>query len=320
VQSFPEAHKLLGRDSKDMKVIYGVEAYLAPDKENSVINPKGQSIDTTYCVLDLETTGFSPVTDKITEIGIMKVQNGEVIDQFSCFVNPEKPIPQRVVEVTNITDDMVKDAETIDKVFPKMMEFLGDSVIVAHNAGFDVGYLKHNAKVLGYEFDYTYIDTLSLAKDLFPNFKKYKLGKIADELGIKVEVAHRALDDVDTTVKVFNVMIQKLKDKDVTTVEEIDTMGKDEEAAKEEYKKLNTYHAIILAKNYVGLKNLYKLVSLSHLHYFYKRPRILKSLFKKYSEGLILGSACEAGELYQAILLGKSDEEIEKIAQDYDYL
>ena len=320
VQSFPEAHHLLGRDNQDMKVIYGVEAYLAPDKENSVVNPKGQSIDTTYCVLDLETTGFSPVTEKITEVGIMKVKNGEVIDKFSCFVNPEKPIPPRVVEVTNITDDMVKNAETIEKVFPKILEFLGDSVIVAHNAGFDVGYLKHNAKVLGYEFDYTYIDTLSLAKDLFPNFKKYKLGKIAEELGIKVEVAHRALDDVDTTVKVFNVMIKMLKDKGVTTVEEIDSKGKDEEAAKEEYKKLNTYHAIILAKNYVGLKNLYKLVSLSHLHYFYKKPRILKSLFKKYSEGLILGSACEAGELYQAILLGKSDEEIEKIAQDYDYL
>ena len=320
VQAFPEAHKLLGRDNPDMKVIYGVEAYLAPDKENSVTNPKGQDIDTTYCVLDLETTGFSAVTEKITEVGIMKVKNGEVIDEFSCFVNPEKPIPQRVVEVTNITDDMVKDAETIDKVFPKILEFLGDSVIVAHNAKFDVGFLKHNAKVLGYGFDYTVIDTLTLAKDIFPNMKKYKLGKIADELGIVVEVAHRALDDVDTTVKVFYVMIQKLKDRGVTKLEEIDTIGRDEEAKKEEYKKLNTYHAIILAKNYIGLRNLYKLVSLSHLHYFYKKPRILKSLYKKYSEGLILGSACEAGELYQAIELGKSDEEIENIARDYDYL
>ena len=320
VQAFPEAYHLLGRDNQDMKVIYGVEAYLAPDKEKSVSNGKNQSIDTTYCVLDLETTGFSPLTEKITEVGIMKVKDGEVIDEFSCFVNPEKPIPQRVVEVTNITDDMVKDAETIDKVFPKVLEFLGDSVIVAHNAGFDVGFLKHNAKVLGYDFDYTYIDTLSLAKDLFPNFKKYKLGKIADELGIVVEVAHRALDDVDTTVKVFKVMMKMLKDKGVTTVNEIDTVGRDTEAQKEEYKKLNTYHAIILAQNYVGLKNLYKLVSLSHLHYFYKKPRILKSLYKKYSEGLILGSACEAGELYQAIELGKSDEEIENIAKDYDYL
>ena len=320
VQAFPEAHKLLGRDNPDMKVIYGVEAYLAPDRDGVVSNGKGQSIDTTYCVLDLETTGFSAITEKITEVGIMKVKNGEVIDEFSCFVNPEKPIPQRVVDVTNITDDMVKDADTIDKVFPKILDFLGDSVIVAHNAGFDVGFLKHNAKVLGYDFDYTYIDTLALAKDLFPNFKKYKLGKIADELGIVVEVAHRALDDVDTTVKVFNVMLKMLKDKGAKTVDEIDTIGKDEKSQKEEYKNLNIYHAIILAKNYVGLKNLYKLVSISHLDYFYKKPRILKSLYKKYSEGLILGSACEAGELYQAIELGKSDEEIENIAKDYDYL
>ncbi len=320
VQAFPEAYHLLGRDNPDMKVIYGVEAYLAPDKENSVTNAKGQPLDTTYCVLDLETTGFSAVTEKITEVGIMKVKDGKVIDEFSCFVNPEKPIPQRVVEVTNITDEMVKDAETIDKVFPKILEFLGDSIIVAHNAKFDVGFLKQNAKVLGYDFDYTVLDTLTLAKDVFPNMKKYKLGKIADELGIKVEVAHRALDDVDTTVKVFNVMLDRLRDRGVTTVEEIDTKGRDEEAKKEEYKKLNTYHAIILAKNYIGLRNLYKLVSLSHLHYFYKRPRILKSLYKKYSEGLILGSACEAGELYQAIELGKSDEEIENIARDYDYL
>ena len=320
VQSFPEAHKLLGRENPDMKVIYGVEAYLAPDKEPSVTNAKGQKLDTTYCVLDLETTGFSPRTEKITEIGVMKVKDGEVIDKFSCFVNPEKPIPPRVVEVTNITDDMVKDAETIEKVFPKLLEFIKGSVLVAHNAKFDIGFLKYVAKDLGYEFDFTYIDTLSLAKDIFPHLKKYKLGKIAEDLGIKVEVAHRALDDVDTTVKVFKVMLEKIKDKGIEFVQDIDQYSGDAESKKDEYKKLNTYHAIILAKNYVGLKNLYKLVSYSHLHYFYKKPRILKSLFKKYSEGLILGSACSEGELYQAILLGKSDEEVEEIAKDYDYL
>ena len=271
-----------------MKVIYGVEAYLAPDKNPVVTNPKGQSIDTTYCVLDLETTGFSAVTEKITEIGIMKLKNGEVIDKFSCFVNPEKHIPQRVSEVTNITDEMVQNAETIDKVFPKMLEFLGDSVIVAHNAGFDVGFLKQNAKNLGYDFEYTYLDTLSLAKDLFPNYKKYKLGKIAENLGIKVEVAHRALDDVDTTVKVFNVMIDMLKKRGAKRITDIDKVSITEEAKKEEYKKLKTYHAIILAKNYVGLRNLYKLVSLSHLNYFYRKPRILKSLLEKNREGLII--------------------------------
>ena len=316
VQAFPEAHKLLGFDNHDIKIIYGVEAYLAPDKVSPVSFSKGQSIDTTYCVLDLETTGFSFRTEKITEVGIMKVKNGEVIDEFSCFVNPEKPIPQRVVEVTNITDDMVKDAETIDKVMPKILEFVGDSVLVAHNADFDIGFLKYNAKNLGLSLENTYLDTLRLAKDLFPDYKKYKLGKIAENLGIKVEVAHRALDDVDTTVKVLNVMLKMLKDKGVETLDDITKKV----AGDADFKKLPTYHAIILATNYVGLKNLYKLVSISHLDYFYKKPRILKSMYKKYSEGLILGSACEAGELYQAIEMGKSDEEIEDIAKDYDYL
>ena len=316
VQAFPEAHKYLEKAHPDLKVIYGVEAYLAPDTVSCISFSKGQDLDTTYCVLDLETTGLSFRTEKITEVGIMKVKNGEVIDEFSCFVNPEKPIPQKVVEVTNITDDMVKDAETIDKVFPKILEFVGDSILVAHNADFDIGFLKYNASQLGYELNNTYLDTLRLAKSLFPDFKKYKLGFIADKLGIVVEVAHRALDDVDTTVKVFNIMISMLKEKGAKTWDDVDSL----EIGKADYKSLPTYHAIILAKDYVGLKNLYKLVSYSHSNYFYKKPRILKSLYKKYSEGLILGSACEAGELYRAIVAGKTDEEIEEIANDYDYL
>ena len=319
VQAFPEAHKLLGYNNPDMKVIYGVEAYLVPDKTPIVTHSKGQDIDTTYCVLDLETTGLAFRTDKITEVGIMKIKNGEVIDSFSCFVNPEKPIPPEVVEVTHITDDMVKDAETIDKVFPKILEFVGDSVLVAHNADFDIPFLKYHGTLLGYELKNTYMDTLRLAKVLFPEFTKYKLGFIADKLGIKVEVAHRALDDVDTTVKVLNVMMNMLKEKGAKTIDDIDIVT-DNGESKEMYKKLPTYHAIILAKDYVGLKNLYKLVSISHLEYFYRKPRILKSIYKKYSEGLILGSACEAGELYRAIVGGKSDEEIERIASDYDYL
>lgn len=316
VQAFPEAHKLLGVDNPDMKVIYGVEAYLVPDSVGAVSFSKNQPIDTTYCVLDLETTGISFRTEKITEVGIMKIKNGEVIDEFSCFVNPEKPIPPKVVEVTNITDEMVKNAETIDKVFPKILEFIEDSVLVAHNADFDIGFLKYNAKELGYSLENTYIDTLRLAKDLFPDYKKYKLGIIAENLGIKVEVAHRALDDVDTTVKVFNVMIDMLKEKGVKTLDDIAKKVSGEA----DFRKLPSYHAIILAQNYVGLRNLYKLISISHLNYFYKKPRILKSIYKKYSEGLILGSACEQGELYRAIVAGKSDEEIEEIAKDYDYL
>ena len=316
VQAFPDAHKMLGYDNPDMKVIYGVEAYLVPDKSNVVSFSKNQNIaDSTFCVLDLETTGLSFRTEKITEIGIMKVKNGEVIDSFSTFVNPEKPIPPKVVEVTNITDDMVKDAPKIDEIFPKMLEFIGeDSILVAHNADFDIGFLKYNAKQLGYTLENTYLDTLRLAKLLFPEFKRYKLGLIADKLGIVVEVAHRALDDVDTTVKVLNVMFDMLKEKEIYTLDDIDRKFE------VDFKKLPSYHAIILAKDYVGLKNLYKLVSISHLHYFYKKPRILKSIYKKYSEGLILGSACEAGELYRAIVEGKDEEEIEAIAKDYDYL
>lgn len=271
-----------------MKIIYGVEAYLAPDKNAVVENCKGQDIDTTYCVLDLETTGFSATNEKITEVGIMKLKNGEVIDQFSKFVNPEKHIPERVTEVTNITDEMVKDAKTIKEIFPEILEFIEGSVLVAHNVPFDIGFLKQNAKALGYEFDYTYLDTLSLAKDLFPEYKKYKLGKIAENLGIKVEVAHRALDDVDTTVKVFKIMLDMLKDRGAKKIEDINKVSCTKEAKKEEYKKLKTYHAIILAKDYVGLRNLYKLVSLSHINYFYRKPRILKSLLEKYREGLII--------------------------------
>ena len=320
VQAFPEAHKLLGLDNPDMKIIYGVEAYLVPDGSPVVVNDKGQDIDTTYCVLDLETTGLSAKTEKITEIGIMKVKDGKVIEEFAEFVNPEKPIPMRVQEITNITDDMVKDAPKIEEIFPKVLEFIKGTVLVAHNATFDIGFLKNIAKNLGYEFDFTYVDTLPLARKLYPELKKHKLGKIAEHLKIKVEVAHRALDDVDTTVKVLREMMKTLKERGAKTVGDIALKCEDEKAKSEEYKRLQPYHAIILAKNYVGLKNLYKLVSISHLKYFYKKPRILKSLYKQYSEGLILGSACEAGELYQAIELGRSDEEIEEIANDYDYL
>lgn len=316
VQAFPDAHKYLGKAVADLKVIYGVEAYLVPDKDSCVSFTKGQELDTEYCVLDIETTGLSFRTEKITEFGIMKYKNGEVIDSFECFVNPEKPIPEEVVNITHITDEMVKNAPTIDQIMPKVLDFIGNSVLVAHNADFDIGFIKYNCKQLGLELNNTYIDTLRLAKDLFPDYKKYKLGLIADNLGIKVEVAHRALDDVDTLVKVFQVMLKMLKEKGAKTLADIDNL----EAEKVDFRKLPSYHAIILAKDLVGLKNLYKLVSYSHLDYFYKKPRILKSIYRKHSEGLILGSACEAGELYRAIVAGKTEEEIEKIANDYDYL
>ena len=316
VQSFPKANHVVEDNEGDIKVLYGVEAYLVPDGQTSVYNPKNQNLDTEYCVLDIETTGLSFRTEKITEFGAIKIKNGEIIDTFECFVNPEKPIPYEVIKVTHITDDMVRDAETIEQVLPKFLEFIGDDVLVAHNANFDIGFIRHFAELQGYKLNNTYIDTLALARDMFPDYKKHKLGIIADNLGIRVDVAHRALDDVKTLVKVFEVMIKKLKEKGVTTVNEIDNAYKDEL----NLKHLPTYHAVILTKNYVGLKNLYKLISFSHLDYFYKKPKIPRSVYRKYSEGLIIGSACDRGELYQAILEGLSEEKIEEIASFYDYL
>ena len=318
VKSEVEEAKVEAKKKHDIKIVYGVEAYLVPDGLTSTFdyNDKQNIQDETYCILDIETTGISILTEKITEFGIMKVKNGEIIDTFECFVNPEKPIPPRVVEVTNITDDMVKDADTIELVLPKVIEFCKDSTVVAHNANFDIGFIRENARRLGLNFDYPWIDTLALAKELFPERKKFKLGLIAEDLGIKVDVAHRALADVDTLNQVFQIMLKMLDEKGITKFSEIDSkLAKDIS-----YKTLPTYHAIILATNRVGLKNLYKLVSFAHLDYFYKKPKTLKSLLKKYSEGLLIGSACEQGELYRAIEEGKSDEELEEIAEFYDYL
>ena len=314
VQSFPDAHKFLEKTGDDLKVIYGVEAYFCPDKDPSVSNSKGQNIDTEYCVFDLETTGISHITEKITEIGAIKIKNGEIVDTFETFVNPEKPIPEEVVNVTHITDDMVKDSPTIEEIMPKFLEFIGDSVLVAHNADFDIGFMRYNCENLGLPFEHTHIDTLRLAKAIFPEYGRYRLGYIAEKLNIKVDVAHRALDDVKTLVKVFNEMMLRAKDKDAKTIDDFDNVFDID------FRKLPTYHMIILAQNYVGLKNLYKLVSYSHLDYFYKKPRILKSMLNEYREGLIIGSACEAGELYRAIVQGKSDEDLEEIAEYYDYL
>jgi len=250
VQAFPAANHVVEDNNNDIKVIYGVEAYLVPDGQTSVYNSKNQDLDTEYCVFDIETTGLSYRTEKITEIGAIKIKNGEIIDTFETFVNPEKPIPYEVIKVTHITDDMVRDAETIEKVLPKFLEFAGDSVLVAHNANFDVGFIRHFAKQQGIRLDCTYIDTLTIARDMFPDYKKFKLGIIAENLGIRVDVAHRALDDVKTLVKVFEVMLRNLKEKGATNINDIETVYKDNL----NLKHLPTYHAVILAKDYVRIK------------------------------------------------------------------
>ena len=316
VQAFPEAHKM---NNPNVKVLYGMEAYLVPDDEGSIFGIKENKKieDTTFCVLDLETTGRSYRSEKITEIGIMKVKNGEVIEEFDELVDPEKPIPEEVVEITHISDDMVKGKPTIDVIMPKALEFIGDSVVVTHNTDFDIGWMRYNCQKLGLEFNSTYLDTLRLSKKIYTNFTKYKLGIIAEKLGIEVDVAHRALADVDTTVKVLNKMLEEIKGKGGKTLTDIDKVYE----GKINWKTAHPLYATIYAKDYVGLRNLYKLVSISHLDYMYAGyPHLLKSLVTKNREGLLLGSGSAEGELYQAILQGKDDDELDTIAKFYDYL
>ena len=271
VQNFPTAWHALDKVKnapEDFKILYGVEGYFVDDIKTLIMNSHGQSLDSEYVVFDIETTGLSFKFCKIIEIGAVRLDRaGNVIGRFSEFVNPEVPIPYSIEKLTSINDSMVKDADTIDKVLPKVLEFIKDSVIVAHNADFDVGFIKYNAEVLGYEFNNTYIDTLAMARALFPDFKKYKLGLIAEKLDINVEVAHRALADVETLVAVFNVMLKKLDEKGITKVSEVDNKLSEDI----NFKNLPTHHAIILTKNKVGLKNLYKLISFSHLNYYYKK-------------------------------------------------
>lgn len=326
-QSFPDAiHYITGKfgklvkkekgypttqeivDAAPIKVIYGVEGYLTQDVEPF------EEIPDTYCVFDLETTGFNPKLEKITEIAVCKVRNGEIIDEFSTFVNPEKSIPKNVQELTHITDDMVKDAPTIEEILPKFLEFTKDTILVAHNAKFDISFISHFAKELKLEFKPKVMDTLVIARELYTSVENHKLGTLAEFLGITLEGAHRAINDTRATAKVFLRMLKDAKKKG------INELGYMYSEIEEDSKKLPYYHIIILAKNYVGLKNLYRLISYSHVTYFNKRPRIPRSLLNRYKEGLIIGSACERGELYQSIFENQDEEKIENIAKYYDYL
>ncbi|MDE7417620.1 MAG: PolC-type DNA polymerase III [Lachnospiraceae bacterium] len=316
VQAFPDANHALDHDD-DFKVIYGVEGYLVDDLKEIVTDGKGQTLDEAYVVFDIETTGFSPVTNRIIEIGAVKVENGQITDRFSTFVNPEVPIPFDIEKLTSINDSMVIDAETIESVLPKFLEFVGDAVLVAHNANFDVGFIKENAKRQNLSVDFTYVDTVGIARTLLTGQAKYTLDAVAKTLKISLENHHRAVDDAECTAEIFLKFIEMLKKDNVNTLTELNEMGK---ASVEAVRKLHSYHIIILAKNQTGRINLYRLVSESHLTYFYKRPLIPKSLIQKYREGLIIGSACEAGELFRAMLDGQSEEQIARIVNFYDYL
>ncbi len=316
VQAFPDANHALKPDDS-FKVIYGVEAYLVDDLKNIIENSKGQSLEDTYVVFDLETTGFSPLNNQMIEIGAVKVTGGQIQERFSTFVNPKVPIPFKIEELTGIRDDMVLDAPEIAQALPEFLEFCQGAVMVAHNAGFDMSFISKNCERLGYPCDYTVVDTVALARVLMPQLNRFKLDTVAKALKIPLDNHHRAVDDAACTAEIFVRFLEMLGERGIKTLDEANALGM---ASVENIKKLPSYHAIILAANDMGRINLYRLVSDSHLKYFHRKPRIPKSEFEKHREGLIIGSACEAGELYQALLREQSEEEIARLVRFYDYL
>ena len=313
VQAFPEAMEAAQKHK--IKVIYGVEGYLVNDINPIIKNANSLTLDQCFIVFDIETTGFSNTNDKITEIGAVKIVNNVVIDKFSMLVNPEKEIPYKIQELTGITNEMVKNELTIDKVLPQFLDFIATSCVVAHNAQFDIGFIKENAKRLGLKFKNESIDTITLAKVLLPNLKRYKLDTVAKELKISLVNHHRAVDDANATGEIFIIFLEMLKDKGAKVLSDVNSIFPNLD-----YKKLNSNHINIFAKNYEGLKNLYKIISKSHIEYFYKNPRIPKSMLLKHRQGLIIGSACENGEVYQGILKNLSLSQMKEMLELYDFL
>lgn len=316
VQSFPDANHALDKGD-NFKLIYGVEGYLVDDLKQLVENSRNQKLSDTYVVFDIETTGFSSSKNRIIEIGAVKIQDGVTIDRYSTFVNPDVPIPFEIEKLTGINDNMVLPYPRIREILPQFLEFCSDAVLVAHNASFDVSFIAYNASQLGLEFNPTVMDTVALARLLLPNLNRYKLDTVAKALNISLENHHRAVDDAGCTALIFAAFVKMIRDRGVETLDELNQLNT---MSASMIKKLPTHHVIILAANDVGRVNLYRLVSYSHIDYYARRPRIPKSILNKYREGLIIGSACEAGELYQALLRGVPDAEIAKLVNFYDYL
>lgn len=318
-QAFPDAMKAadkINKDEEKIKIIYGVEAYFMDDLVESVKGDADTGFDGTFICFDIETTGLSAARDKITEIGAVKVENGVITDTFSTFANPEMPIPQKITQLTGITDDMVKDAPSQSEAVGAFLEFAGDNVLVAHNAPFDTSFIAKACEDMSREYNYTSIDTVAISRAILTDIKNCKLDTVAKFLRLGDFNHHRATDDAEMLARIFINLCQRLTDDyGITKTNDINT-----KIAGGDFKKLPTYHQIILVKNKTGLKNLYRLISYSHLNYFYKKPRIPKSELVKYREGLIIGSACCAGQLYMAILEGKPWGELKQIASFYDYL
>lgn len=315
VHAFPDAYKTAKKCG--IKVILGCEGYIANDEDIKIVKGITDfSLEDRFVVFDLETTGLSAERDEIIEIGAVKVENGKITDRFSEFVNPHMPIPEKIQKLTGISDGMVADAEGIDVLLPKFLEFSGDCVFVAHNADFDMSFIKAKCKRLGIERSFVSLDTLELSRAMFPELSKHKLDTVAKHLGVSLENHHRACDDAGATAEIMVKCLDILKKENgVTRVSEINPKF----AGSTDYKKLKTHHIVLLVKNLTGLRNLYELVSESQVNYYFKRPRMLKSMIRRLREGLILGTACNAGELYEAIQNGRPQEEIDEIAQFYDY-
>ena len=316
VQAFPDAsHSLDKGDS--FKVIYGMEGYLVDDMKDIVEDAEGQSLDAPYVVFDIETTGFSAENDHIIEIGAVRVENGEITDKFSAFVNPRTPIPFEIEKLTGISDEMVMGEPGIEEILPRFLKFCEGAVMVAHNAGFDMSFIRKNSGRQGLPCAFTVVDTVALARVLLPKLPRYKLDTVAKALNVSLENHHRAVDDAGCTAEIFVKFVKMLKERDIFDLDGVNQMSTlDQEAIK----KLPSHHVIILAKNEIGRVNLYRMVSWSHLEYYARVPRIPKSVLQKYREGLIIGSACEAGELYQALVRSAPEEEIARLVSFYDYL
>ena len=330
-QAFPEANTAAGKIKKsgqEFKVLYGTEGYFVNDLPLDVNSVPRSYIDNLYVVFDIETTGLDPQSETITEIGAVKLMNGEVVDTFAQLINPERHIPEKITELTGISDDMVKDKPLLSEVLPGFLDFCKGCIVVAHNAKFDTGFIRVHAARLkaefeknasegderpNFEFKNEVEDTLELSRELFPSERSHKLDKVAERLEVSLENHHRAVDDATATAEIFVKLRQMKEERDRKLGKEY-TIDTNPELIKTPY-----HHIIILAKNYVGLKNMYRLISKSNLDYFYKKPRIPKSVLSKFREGLIIGSACEQGELYRAIRDGRPQKEVEEIASFYDY-
>ena len=313
VQAFPEA--MDAGKANNIKILYGVEGYLVEDNLPVIQNANDKELSQTFVVFDLETTGFSNKNDKITEIGAVKVENFKIVDRFSQLINPQKDISYKVQELTGITNDLIKDKPTIEEILPKFVEFIGDSVLVAHNANFDMGFMQQKCREQNIEFKNTSVDTLTLARTLLPHMKRFRLNLIAKELGIPLLNHHRAVDDAEATAHIFIKFLEMIKKKGGEKLSDVNEILGDID-----YTKLTTNHVTLIAKNQVGIKNLYKIVSDAHINHYHRAPRILKSVLQQYKEGIIVGSACEAGEVFQAVKQNKSEEELERIISLYDYI